>query len=284
MTLIELSVVLLVMVGLAGVAVPYVAGMADKAHDSTTASTINQLNQTIASFRSSHNALPDNLETLTSTSGGTASLYGYMISDVNNSGSALEAGTINNIGLSALRKAGITKVMPMAAQPGETANIINATFKSTLGQTAIDLNTLTDSADTLDVAMVKPLPWGNSQYGTNTVAHHLAYALGGDPTKYDTTCYDYIAMGIGDQNEMIGSAMQSAPVLFAPNGDFNPEKKYARFLAIIKVQKDATWGSSCPDSPQPASFEGVVADMDFAALVGSAASQSWATSTARQSK
>jgi hypothetical protein len=113
------------------------------------------------------------------------------------------------------------------------------------------------------------------------VSAHLAYALGGNSASYDTTCYNYIGMGIGDGNEMVGTAMQSAPVLFVPNGDFNPEKAYARYIAIFKIQKSVT-ASGCPDQVQPATFLGAVADMDFGALVGSAASQQWATSSKRQ--
>jgi hypothetical protein len=114
------------------------------------------------------------------------------------------------------------------------------------------------------------------------VSAHLAYALGGNSASYDTTCYNYIGMGIGDGNEMVGTAMQSAPVLFVPNGDFNPEKAYARYIAIFKIQKSVATASGCPDQVQPATFLGAVADMDFGALVGSAASQQWATSSKRQ--
>ncbi|MFM8340774.1 MAG: type II secretion system protein [Methylomonas sp.] len=273
MTLIELSVVLLVMVGLAGVAVPYVAGMADKAHDSTTGSTISQLNQTIASFRSNHNALPDRLETLVDASG----LYSKLISEENYQGQTFSAPIdLGTNGLLSLKKAGMTNVLENLTTP----LMGNATYGST-NHIAAALESTTQ------VAPVAPLAWGDT-----TVAAHLAYALGGNASNYPNAvdsavgtagaCYTYIGMGIGDDNEMVGTSMQSAPILFMPNGDMNPEKKYARYIAIFKVHTRTSYDQTCPDSVQPASFVGTVASMDFGALVGSSASQQWSTSSARQ--
>ena len=280
MTLIELSVVLLVMVGLAGVAVPYVAGMADKAHDSTTGSTISQLNQSIASFRGNHNALPDRLETLVDASG---ALYSKLMSQENYAGATFgNPVALGSVGLVSLKKAGLTSVLNNLSTPAQG----NATFGSTDG-TVVDVDT------TVSVAPVAPLAWSQTP-ATTGVAEHLAYALGGNKDQYsdneiDTThavgkpgCYTYIGLGIGDNNEMIGSSMQSAPILFMPNGDMNPEKKYARFIAIMKVHTKLAYDGTCPDTEQPASFVGTVAAMDFKALIGSASSQQWATSSARQ--
>jgi type II secretory pathway pseudopilin PulG len=282
MTLIELSVVLLVMVGLAGVAVPYVAGMADKAHDSTTGSTISQLNQSIASFRGNHNALPDRLETLVDASG---ALYSKLMSQVNYAGKTFGTPVaLNATAVVSLKKAGLTSVLNNLSSPAQG----NATFGSTNG-TPVTVST------TVKLAPVAPLAWSNSS-ATTGVAEHLAYALGGNLDQYSDNeidsdhstagkkpgCYTYFGLGIGDNNEMIGSSMQSAPILFMPNGDMNPEKKYARFIAIMKVHTKVAHDGTCPDTEQPASFVGTVAAMDFKALIGSASSQQWATSSARQ--
>jgi prepilin-type N-terminal cleavage/methylation domain-containing protein len=284
MTLIELSVVLLVMVGLAGVAVPYVAGMADKAHDSTTGSTISQLNQSIASFRGNHNALPDRLETLVDGSG---ALYSKLMSEVNYAGATFgNPVALGSVGLVSLRKAGLTSVLNNLSTPAQG----NATFGSTDG-------TVVPLTATVKVAPVAPLYWlAAGPKAATGVAEHLAYALGGNKDQYSDNeidsdhstagkkpgCYTYFGLGIGDNNEMIGSSMQSAPILFMPNGDMNPEKKYARFIAIMKVHTKLAYDGTCPDTEQPASFVGTVAAMDFKALIGSASSQQWATSSARQ--
>jgi hypothetical protein len=183
-----------------------------------------------------------------------------------------------------LKKAGLTSVLNNLSTPAQG----NATFGSTDG-------TLVPLTATVKVAPVAPLYWlAPGPKAATGVAEHLAYALGGNKDQYsdndvDTThatgkaaCYKYIGLGIGDNNEMIGSSMQSAPILFMPNGDMNPEKQYARFIAILKVHTNAAMNSGCPDTEQPASFVGTVAAMDFKALIGSASSQQWATSSARQ--
>lgn len=270
MTLIELSVVLLVMVGLAGVAVPYVAGMADKAHDSTTGSSIAQLNQTIAGFRGNHNALPEKLETLVDSTGTMISLISDKNYQSGGVGLFVSHALTDEEALS-LRKAGMGSVLQNVADAAVANG--NRTFGSTGW-----MDTTTNVATGVKVAEVS----STTIWGGLSVPAHLAYALGGNADSYDTTCYNYIGMGIGDKNEMVGTAMQSAPVLFVPNGDFNPEKAYARYIAIFKIQKSTVTADGCADQVQPASFIGAVADMDFGALVGSAASQQWATSSARQ--
>ncbi|MCX8026056.1 MAG: prepilin-type N-terminal cleavage/methylation domain-containing protein, partial [Thermanaerothrix sp.] len=64
MTLIELTVVLLVLLGLAGLLIPYVTGFAEKTHDSTGTNNLAQLNQNIARFETQYMRSPDRLETL----------------------------------------------------------------------------------------------------------------------------------------------------------------------------------------------------------------------------
>lgn len=274
MTMIELTVVMLVMVAMAGVAVPYVAGMADKAHDSTTASTINQLNQTIAKFRTDHNALPERLETLTDSNG---TLIDYFVSKQNYPSDNIITATDPNASADpanvvlSLQRAGMTYVYQ-----NKLTGFVNNNH--TFGAPASKV--LTSVADFAYVGTSSM--WGGA--ALDTVSEHLAYALGGNADDYDTTCYSYVAMGVGDNSELIGKGLQTAPVLFVPNGDLGPENKYGRFIAIFKTQSVNAFGSNCPDQIQPAEFIGVVANMDFGALVGSSASQQWSTSNSRMNK
>lgn len=287
MTLIELSVVLLVMVGLAGVAVPYVAGMADKAHDSTTASTINTLNQAIAKFKSDHNAMPERLETLTDASG---NIIDYLLSDVNYSGLSILSTTDSNTDadpanvILSLKRAGMSDVYTNKSSTALTAAEAfgqgNRTFNAADAKVSLDAAT----APTF-VYVQSSNMWGPSPI--SSVKGHLAYAFGGNPDDYDQSCYSYVAMGVGDNSELIGKGLQTAPTIFVPNADLGPEKRYGRFLAVFKVQSVTNGtldnnGGPCPDQIQPAEFLGVVADMDYGALVGAKASQQWSTSSARQ--
>ena len=62
MTLIELTVVLLVLIGLAGLMIPYVSGFVGKTHDSTGTNNLARLNGNFARFENEYMRQPDNLE------------------------------------------------------------------------------------------------------------------------------------------------------------------------------------------------------------------------------
>ena len=144
MTLIELTVVLLILVGLAGLMLPYVGGFMAKTHNSTTVSTIADLNRVIAGYTTSKaGLLPSNLETLTSVSGGVdqTSAPTHVTTAANGVYALLQntsmlAPLTNASALSAaqtsLKGAGIGTVWDM------NATTTDATFKSTGNQLAID--------------------------------------------------------------------------------------------------------------------------------------------------
>jgi hypothetical protein len=94
----------------------------------------------------------------------------------------------------------------------------------------------------------------------------LALALGGHETDYDSGCYDYVAMGIGDHTKMIGTSITAAPVHFPEDASKGPTDYYNHYLAIIQVQKtltgtastwNATTNATCSSNEQPAKFVGV---------------------------
>jgi hypothetical protein len=87
--------------------------------------------------------------------------------------------------------------------------------------------------------------------------HHLAYAFYNNSAKYqefDTTCYDYVAFGVGPESEMVGKVMSDAPLHFAATGGMGPEQKYNRFVAVFKVDKNN--GTGCSDNTEPAKLVG----------------------------
>lgn len=67
MTLIELTVVLLVLIGLAGLLIPYVSGFVSKTHDSTGTQTVAALNNAIQRHDVEFRGQPENFESLIST-------------------------------------------------------------------------------------------------------------------------------------------------------------------------------------------------------------------------
>lgn len=65
MTLIELTVVLLILIGLAGLLIPYVGSFVQKTHDSTNSSNLANLNNAFIRFVASENRLPHHVDSLT---------------------------------------------------------------------------------------------------------------------------------------------------------------------------------------------------------------------------
>ncbi len=73
LTLIELTVVLLVLVGLAGLTVPYISGFMANTSSATGAFTVSDLNNSLQLYQNQTNALPNNLDLLALASGSPSS-------------------------------------------------------------------------------------------------------------------------------------------------------------------------------------------------------------------
>jgi type II secretory pathway pseudopilin PulG len=256
MTLIELTVVLLVLIGLAGLMIPYVSGFLSKTHDSTGTNNLARLNGNFARFQNEYMRYPDNLESLVDTSG--SDIYSKLMNPgllgtvaVNND-SSVAMSDARRIRVMSLNRAGIQTVLD------NDASTDNATFNS-VSPTPVDLTTTTSDKNLAQVCGLdnNPMMGTTCDGGTDPadIANHLAKAFGGQASDYDTTCFDYIAFGVGDGTEMIGRTMNSAPVHFASNGDMGPANKYNRFIAVFKVDKDNTT-AGCSTNTEPAKFIG----------------------------
>jgi len=271
MTLIELAVVMVILVGLAGLMLPYVAGFLGKTHNSTSVSTIADLNNTIQRYQTTKWTLPNKLETLVDSSG---SIYNKL----QNTGmlTAISDATAN----SSLAAAGVT--LAYANYNGTS----DATFQSTTGSSqtlsstspiALAKLTGTTASDTFYNSLPANL------VTSDPVKNQLIYAFGGDATTYDTTCTNYIVMGIGSSNSMIPSAMESAPVHFSGTGAQATDIAYDRYSAVFAVPNGATTGTnSVTGAPcssglgNAATFVGAVMIMPFPAIVGLNGAQEYA--------
>lgn len=291
MTLIELTVVLLILVGLAGLLIPYISGFMEKTHDSTSVATIADLNNTIQRHQVSKMTLPSQLESLHDGTG----VYSKMqqsayLTTLAAPAATADAGTLAN---ASLAKAGIKKVFNMAA------TTTDATFQSTSGA-AITLETNAFAAAPAGAALVilqgnnngndqsffgqlsgGLISTGKGSAAKNELANQLIYAFGGNADSWDTNCTNYVVMGVGPANTLIPSSMQSAPVMFGSNGDEAPKTVYARYLGVFAVPKSAAACTSdaanvtAPTADAAAKFIGAAADMPFPALVGLNGAQQW---------
>jgi type II secretory pathway pseudopilin PulG len=264
MTLIELTVVLLILIGLAGLLVPYVGSFTQTTHDSTNSNNLTQLNNAMGRYVTEKNRLPPHVDTLTNgldagaTAGGTCSgataweIYCGLANPATFTPVTIAADTPAAISLA---NSGIN--MAVANDP----NIANRTFG-----TSTDMIYLNDASQTAPGGMGGIAGYDGATTfaavaatGGLTVEEHLAKALGRDPMVYNSTCYDYIGVGLGDNNELIQSTMAAAPVFFPQDAEYGPAKAYGHFIAILQVHKDNT--GNCPSVIEKAKFLGVVANV-----------------------
>jgi hypothetical protein len=97
------------------------------------------------------------------------------------------------------------------------------------------------------------------------VERHLAAALGKDPMDYKSTCYDYVAFGLGDANGLVTKTIASAPVHYPEDATKGPVDYYNHYMAIVQVDKSNS--GTCTSITEPAKFLGVV--MNVPAYPGS---------------
>ncbi len=284
MTLIELTVVLLVLVGLAGLLIPFVTGFVGRTHDSTGTFNSAALDNNIQRYVAEKTSLPNRLEALVNVAAGSASatdpvcaaaaidtVYCKMMEPNFFATAVADTGTPGPTTMRAnsLAMAGITNVFY------NDPDTDNATFASITGNPV----TLNDGAAHTLAIVADVDQDGTVTPGAVDTQEHLAAAFERPIDTFDATCYDYVVMGIGDQSDLIGSTMSTAPVHFAQQGAMGPANKYNRFVAIFQVDKTnaavapvAGTNAGCAAGMEPAKFIGA------AMAMGASAGHLWGTS------
>jgi len=241
MTLIELTVVLLVLIGLAGLMIPYVGGFISKTHDSTGADSLAELAKSMQQYQVQFQGYPDDMDSLIDSSSGTA-IFSKMMDPALYTSVTLASGTAGSIPAEAFTMTGISSVQDM----NETA-ADSATFQSNLG----------GSRPIVDGDRLATLTLQSAACSSNmgcTDDAYLTEQLSGHQVDSDT--YEYVVFGIGSNSSMIGKTIHEAPVHFAKTGNMSAEKKYNRLLAVFEVQKTMT-----NDMMKRAKFVGTVMPM-----------------------
>lgn len=195
-TLIEVAVVLLVLVALAGLVVPLALGYAQRSHGSTGAGNLAQLTANINRFEVENFEMPDGWDNLVDDQG---AIYSGPFTSL-----ALDATTA---GL--LNAAGVDNVHRIIDNNGGVGTASYSTFGGT--ETAE-----TPVADTLNVAQI--------------AGATVQSVLGESNDDTET----YVAFGIGESLSAIGKTIASAPYDF-PEGAEKPEDSYRRFIAVFNI-------------------------------------------------
>jgi len=219
MTLIELTVVLLVLVGLAGLLIPYVSGFVGKTHDATGSSNIQALNNAIGRYSVEHyDNFPNEVDSLIED--GTGTVYSKMMSSImpgmpaSGGGQYLTGLQLTADSLASLKDVGINSVRVMDPL------LDNATFG----------NTVAASLPLAVGAWVAELD--SSNININSVS--ISAAMG---RRLDIDNNHYIVFGLGDDSTITGTTLSDVPVHFSQNGDMGANNAYNHFVTVYEVPR-----------------------------------------------
>ncbi|HBP23311.1 MAG TPA: hypothetical protein DEA08_36735 [Planctomycetes bacterium] len=198
LTLIELTIVLLVLAAVAGILVPRLTGYTGKAHGSAGAANVQEISKSIALFEANNGSMPSGWDNLINDGDNTVANFLVDAAATNPfAPTALTATTA-----ASLVEAGITTIH----------NLDNAADNKTFNPYA--------AAGTINLTAAS-----TDEVATLTAAAQTSLGL---PTA------TYAVFGLGARSTMINNVITDAPVHF-PEGGENPENVYLRFVVIYNV-------------------------------------------------
>jgi Tfp pilus assembly protein PilE len=209
LTLMELVIVLLVLIALAGIVLPMLPNMITRSHTAAAATNITEISKAIQTFEGLQGTYPDGWDALTD---------GTTIADYvpGGTGADLTTGTLTGPQVANLSRAGISTLYSMIATKAAldtagqspTFNPYSTPFP---GQTAVTLTSGT-------VALLGP---------TGILKLNLS------------TTGTYLVVGLGKPNKMVGRTINDVPYHFLDDPGSTPNDVYTRYVAIFKVSDTA---------------------------------------------
>ncbi len=267
LTLIELTIVLLILIGLSGLLLPFVQGFIDKTHDSANSDSLKEVSKILQSYNNLYSGYPENMESLivgtaglqpgaTATPGqgtpGVGGIFPSMMRPNLYTTHTLAAPEVNQF-----LNAGISKVATMWEDPGQgnhtlkavdavNAAIATGTVLAQLDETKLSFDTAGNPASGGAVCPSSPTPTPGTALTIGTpgtpgtddaVANKcLEELLGLSAGSIDVANFDYFVMGIGNDSSLIGRVMNEAPIHFAKVGGMNAANKYNHILTVFAVK------------------------------------------------
>jgi prepilin-type N-terminal cleavage/methylation domain-containing protein len=224
-TLIELTVVLMVLIALAGLLLPYVGGYNESARSSTAADSLAEVNKAIDSYELRYTYYPNNFDTLHD---GTSIISWLPSTTPTGVLTTVDLGADANAAniIKSLNLAGITYLRPM------NPTNINASYATP--PVAVSVGTTTR------LVRIDSTPAGTP--AVSPVYTYIQQGMGIQVAPADLTATPtnyYIVFGVGQSTDMTGRILKEAPVYF-PGGRDNPTTQYCRYLAVFKVPLDGS--------------------------------------------
>jgi len=230
MTLIELTVVLLVLIGLAGLMIPYVSGFVSKTHDATGSDSLASLNSAIQRYDVQFLGQPSDYDSLMATDLTSGTGYTKLMGGAIEAAAGADKGYLKEVSVlgEVLTSVGIDSLMTMNNSTSD------ATFAATSGSVGI-VKTTTYQLAALNVST--DCSGATAPMGCIASDSELSVILG---RPVNTGSNDYLAFGVGQNSGMVGKTISEAPVHFAKTGAMSAANKYNRILAIYEVPNNAT--------------------------------------------
>jgi prepilin-type N-terminal cleavage/methylation domain-containing protein len=205
MTLLELVVVMAILVTLAGLLIPLLPYLVEKARTSSSATNLNEISKAVQTFAARNRDMyPNQLDSLTDATGVIPTFIpnGELSTDP----VPLTAGDLGDADFAALRAAGITKVAQMRSAAS------NPTFGPNPGS-----NYLVDLSAASKVALLNATV-ARSKFGLS-----------------DAATARYIVFGLGIYTTMAGKSMNKPPVASNTAEGYGPNQKYCRFGLVFRT-------------------------------------------------
>ncbi len=241
MTLIELTVVLLVLIGLAGLLIPYVSGFVGRTHDSSGADSIQEVAKAIAGYDAKYQGYPGGLDRLVLGDGSATTPY--LMNDAVVTATDMSQQNMVSLfrgGIGSLKgvcdgdaagNIGTADADPDCATFNPTFDYYDNTSDWTIAGSGNINGAAVAAGDALPVVALADV---ESVCGIDNAVQ--------DEDADTVNDYIYVMLGVGPENDMTGRTVQSAPVHFAQIGAMNANNRYNRFVAIFKVDNDPDVG------------------------------------------
>ena len=279
-TLLELTVILTIIIALAGMVIPTgFFGIITSSQDSTGVSSLAEVDKWMQSYSTKFMKEPNNMEALINGTAGPTSISTSPTAPPGCNIAGILANTVYcnmkypgyfaplsllSVHLASLNNAGITSLYY------NDPSTQDATFDSTLASNT-PLTTggyVASVAFPLGSQVVWPGPTGPTTLPGATIEDYLAAVFGSASNKFDGNCYDYVAFGIGNQSSLTGTVTSTAPVHFVAKSISTGTLTYNRYLAIYQVDKISSLPLSTP-LPLGGARKGCAAGIESAKFIGS---------------
>ena len=216
LTLIELVVVMAILAALAGILIPTLSGMLNRAHSSSSATNISEVAKLIQTYHTQYLGYPDNFDSLVTSTTGTQATY-LLPQDVTASPDFTSV-TLDDDLTESLHHAGIKNVTQMVEKAANTTTG-NYRWNPTFYPYAAPIAPQTTPATT-------PIAEGSVFLGLNGAAAAREFSAPATAT--------YVMFGIGKYSTLSRS-MLDAPVHFGSEADSAPQMVYSRYLVVFQL-------------------------------------------------